>query len=225
MIILKKIILILFILILSIFNCSFTFSNTDSSYVVIEKTTHRILEGDNYDNQSLVASTAKILTAITVIENYDLNEEIKVNNADTLVEGSKVYLKENDYIKRIDLLYALMLRSANDAASVLSNNNSEVFINQMNNLAKKIGMNNSVFTNASGLDEREYNISTAYDMAILSAYCANNDTFVEISSAHSYKCITRDYNYSWSNKHRLVKTNDSFIWGKTGVGTYFTQNL
>ena len=212
----KKIFVILFLPLFLVFATSATFVNNDSSYIVMEKSSGRILEGSNINKQLLVASTAKILTAITAIENYNLNEIVKVNQKDVLEVGSKVYLKENEQLKRIDLLYALMLRSANDAASALSFNNSEVFIRQMNELAKKIGMKNSVFENASGLDEREYNLSTAYDMALLSAYASKNETFKAIASAHSYSCKTNMSNYSWVNKHRLVKNDEAFVWGKTG---------
>lgn len=191
-------------------------TNTDSSYIVMETTTNRILEGNNLNKQYLVASTAKIMTAITAIENYKLDEEIKVRKEDTLEVGSKVYLKENEVLTRKDLLYALMLRSANDAASALSGNNSKEFIEKMNEMAKKIGMKHSVFVNASGLDEREYNLSTAYDMAILSSYASKNKTFLAISSAHQYSCKSKESNYNWHNKHKLVTTDDGFIWGKTG---------
>ena len=191
-------------------------SNLDSGFIVLEATTNRILEGNNINKQYLVASTAKIMTAITAIENYSLEEKITVTKADTLEVGSKVYLKEQEILTRKDLLYALMLRSANDAASALSGNNSKEFIKQMNDMAKKIGMKNSVFTNASGLDEREYNLSTAYDMALLSAYASKNETFVAISSAHQYKCNTKESNYSWYNKHKLVSSDQEFLWGKTG---------
>lgn len=191
-------------------------TNTDSSYIVMESTTNRILEGNNLNKQYLVASTAKIMTAITAIENYKLDEEIKVIKEDTLEVGSKVYLKENEVLTRKDLLHALMLRSANDAASALSGHNSKKFIEQMNDMAKKIGMKNSVFVNASGLDEREYNLSTAYDMALLSSYAAKNETFVAISSSHQYTCKTKESNYSWYNKHKLVTSDNEFLWGKTG---------
>ena len=164
----------------------------------------------------LIASTVKILTAITIIENYNLGEEIIVTEKDISEVGSKVYLKKDEKIKRIDLLYALMLRSANDAASCLSGNNSVEFMKKMNNTAKKIGMKNSVFENASGLDEKEYNLSTTYDMAILSAYASENEIFKNISSAHYHNCKTNMNSYSWSNKHKLVKRNEDFIWGKTG---------
>ncbi len=194
----------------------YSYTNTSSSYIVIENTTNRILDGKNVNNQYLVASTAKILTAITVIENYNLEEEVIIKKEDTLEVGSKVYLKENEKIKRIDLLHALMLRSANDAASALSFQNSNEFIKKMNNIAKKIGMVNSVFVNSSGLDEKEYNLSTAYDMAILASYVNKNKTFVDIASKHQYKSSTNFYNYNWINKHKLVISNDDFIWGKTG---------
>jgi D-alanyl-D-alanine carboxypeptidase len=182
----------------------------------MEANTNRILKGENLDKQMLIASTTKILTAITVIENYDLDEKLCVNKIDTLSIGSKVYLKENEYISRRDLLYALMLRSANDAASVLSENNSNEFIRLMNETAKKIGMYNSVFENASGLDESDYNLSTAYDMALLGAYASKNEVFVKVSSSHTYKCMTEESNYVFTNKHKLVKNDENFVWGKTG---------
>ncbi len=191
-------------------------TNSGSSYIVLEATTNRVLEGNQMNTQYLVASTAKIMTAITAIENYDLNEEIKVTKADTTEVGSKVYLKENEILTRKELLYALMLRSANDAASALSSNNSKDFIKKMNETAKKIGMKNSVFVNASGLDEKEYNLSTAYDMALLSSYASKNKAFVSIASAHSFSCSTKESNYTWHNKHRLVSNDNDFLWGKTG---------
>jgi len=213
---LKKYVFIALMPLFLLFTTSGISVNKNTSFIVIEKNSRRILEGENYDEQMLVASTAKILTAITVIENYNLNEEVIITSDDTNEVGSKVYFEENDKVKRKDLIYALMLRSANDAASALSENNSEEFIHLMNETAKKIGMKNSVFENASGLDEREYNISTAYDMALLSAYASENDEFKAIASTHTYKCHTEKNSYSWTNKHKLVKSDEFFIWGKTG---------
>lgn len=215
MISLKKILFVLLLLFFSSLRAD-AITNTDSSYIVMEATTNRVLEGKDIHKQYLIASTAKILTAITAIENYKLEEEVIITKADTLEVGSKVYLKENEKLKRIDLLYALMLRSANDAASALSQNDSEKFISQMNETAKKIGMKNSVFVNASGLDEKEYNLSTAYDMALLSAYVSKNSIFKEIASAHDYSCKTKESNYAWHNKHKLVTSKNDFLWGKTG---------
>ncbi len=230
---LKKIFL-LFLPVFLLFTTSGVVTNQGSSYIVLESSSLRILNGENIHSQMLVASTAKILTAITAIENYDLEEEVTISKEDVNEVGSKVYLKEQEKIKRIDLIYALMLRSANDAASALSKNNSDEFIFLMNETAKKIGMKNSVFANASGLDEREYNLSTAYDMALLSAYAAKNEVFRTIASTHTYKCNTECSNYLWVNKHRLVKNDDLFVWGKTGytkkskrilVSNYIKDNM
>lgn len=215
MIFLKKILFLFLLLCFSTFSAD-AIVNTNSAHIVMEATTNRILEGHDVHKQYLIASTAKILTAITAIEHYDIEQEIVVTKEDTLEVGSKVYLKENEVLKRKDLLYALMLRSANDAASALSQHNSSLFIQQMNETAKKIGMKNSVFVNASGLDEREYNLSTAYDMALLSAYASKNSIFKEIASSHDYSCKTKESNYVWHNKHKLVTSKNEFIWGKTG---------
>ena len=230
---LKKLILLVLPIFL-LFTTSATFVNNSSSYIAIEKNSLRILSGENIHNQLLVASTAKILTALTAITYYNLDDNIVISDSDTKEVGSKVYLKKDEILTRRDLIYALMLRSANDAASALSFNNSDLFIYQMNELAKEIGMKNSVFANASGLDEREYNISTAYDMALLAAYASKNEVFVDIASAHSYSCKTNLSSYSWSNKHKLVIGDDDFIWGKTGytkkskrilVSNYLNDNM
>ena len=213
----RKILLIFVLFFCLLFNTSANIRNQDTSYIVLESSTLRVLEGKNINKQMLVASTAKILTAITVIENYSLDEDVVITSNDVNQVGSKVYLKAGERLKRKDLLYALMLRSANDAASALSFNNCKEFILLMNETAKKIGMRDSVFENASGLDEKEYNISTAYDMAILSAYASKNKIFNGIASTHIYSCKSDVSSYNWVNKHKLVKNNDDFIWGKTGV--------
>ena len=219
----KRLLLIIMLFSYLSLNSSAAIKNKDSSYIVLESSTLRILEQNHSDKQMLIASTAKILTAITVIENYNLEEEIIVTSKDVNEVGSKVYFKVNEKVKRIDLLYGLMLRSANDAASALSNNNSYEFIKLMNETAKKIGMKNSVFCNASGLDEKEYNLSTAYDMALLSAYVSKNEVFKAISSTHIHSCKTSDNTYHWVNKHKLVKKDELFIWGKTGVAPFLCE--
>lgn len=212
----RKIFLFLSLTIFLFFSSSFKLNNKETAYIVIEATTNRVLKEQNSNKQMLIASTAKILTAITAIECYKLDEEVVVKKEDTESIGSSVYLSQGEKLKRRDLIYALMLRSANDAASVLSDNNSFDFLYQMNEIAKKIGMYNSVFENASGLDEREFNISCAYDLAILASYAAKNDTFLSIASAHTHSCKSDKRNYNFINKHRLVKNDEDFIWGKTG---------
>lgn len=206
------------VFILAFFSCSFTtFKNTSSSYIVMEKTTNTVLKGKNEHDKSLVASTAKILTALVVIENYDLDEYVSITTENQNAIGSKIYLDALDKIKRIDLLYGLLLQSGNDCASALSNNDSEIFIFQMNELCKRIGMHDSTFVNSSGLDETSYNLSTAYDMALLMCYASKNSKFIEINSSirYSFKSA-KNKNYSFANKHKLILRKNGFVGGKTG---------
>ncbi len=193
------------------------YTNSGTSYCVMERSTKRVLKQSNMHQISLVASTAKIMTAITAIEDDFLFELIEITSKDVNEVGSKVYIQEGDSLTKYDLLHALMLRSGNDAASALSNNNSKDFVYRMNELAKKINMTNSTFANASGLDEKEYNLSTAYDMALLMSYAMDNQIFKDISSKTSYKtCTLKGNHYYWENKHRLVRDTNEFISGKTG---------
>lgn len=108
--------------------------------VVMEVMSGRVLHEKNPDEKLPMASTTKIVTAITVIENCDINNEIIVPESCTDVEGSSVYLKAGERYKIIDLLYGLMLRSGNDAAETLAvcvGGSIEGFVKLMNETAKK----------------------------------------------------------------------------------------
>ena len=146
----------------------------------MDLTTGRIL----YDNQSnkkqLIASTTKIMTAIIAIEQGDLNEKIIIGNEILKMYGTNIYIEVGEKIKLIDLLYGLLLRSGNDAAIAIAtaiSNTEEEFVNEMNKMAEKLGMKNTVFENPHGLDEETKNYSTAYDMAILMKYANKNKIY------------------------------------------------
>ena len=191
-----------------------------SSAILIEKDTKRIMYEKNIDERFLTASIAKILTAITVIENTDL-EKLTLVEKDTISQvGSSIYLELGDKVKVVDLLYGMLLRSGNDAAYLLAkttSGNIDQFVYLMNETAKKIGMTSSTFSNPSGLDEEDTNYSTAYDMAILMAYALNNETFKEITSSKSYTSKTFNGNLLYFvNKHKLVLNLDYVTGGKTG---------
>ena len=108
--------------------------------------------------------------------------------------------------------------------NVLVSNYSKIeedFIKQMNKLAKKIGMVNSVFKNPSGLDNETSNITTAYDMAILTSYSLNNDNFIKFFSTKKYYTKFDDRTLYYHHKHRLVQNYDFVLGGKTGVVPIF----
>lgn len=183
-----------------------------TSYIVLQQSNNKILEGNNYDISRSVASISKIMTAIIVIENSDVNEIVKVPEEIKYVDGSSIYLKIGQEISRIDLLYGLLLRSGNDAAVTLALSvckRLSDFVDLMNQKASDLKMNHSYFNNPHGLDVDDGgNISSAYDMAILYSYCLDNELFAKIVNTKSYK--------NFENKNKLLKSYEYCTGGKTG---------
>ena len=213
----KKLLLFFILLLLSLTSCGNikvleTSNVIASSYIVIEQSTNKILEGNDYHFSRSVASISKIMTAIVAIENIDINTIVKVPNNINKVYGSSVYLKENEEISIEKLLYGLMLRSGNDAAITLAlsvSNSVEEFVSLMNKKADELNLKNTYFSNPHGLDEQDNgNISTAHDMAMLYSYCLKNKTFAKITSSKSYG--------TYINKNKLVRTYPYCTGGKTG---------
>ncbi len=188
------------------------------SYVVINEDTLQVLEEKNMHSQYSVASISKIMTAIVAIENGNLLDQVLINDVIQKAYGSSVYLQIGDKTTLQDLLYGLLLRSGNDAAIAIADYIGEdinAFVAMMNEKARIIGMKNTIFNNPSGLDERDGgNLSSAYDMAILMAYCMQNDTFAKITGTKKYSRI--DNKGLWSNKNRLISSYKYATGGKTG---------
>ena len=175
----------------------------------------------NAQDKRLIASITKILTAIVTIENIDIKKEVTVGNEVLKAYGSAIYINPGEKITIEDLLYGLMLRSGNDAATVLAYNvagSMEGFAYLMNELASNIGMNNSNFVNSHGLEENDgsANVSTARDMAILTKYAVNNETFRKIFGTKKYMAKSSEKSYTWINKNKLLHNYDFITGGKTG---------
>ncbi len=134
-----------------------------------------------------MASTTKIMTALVAIENGDLDSTVQISKAAVGVEGSSLYLKQGEIFTLKELLYGLMLRSANDAAVAIAihvGGSLDGFVELMNEKANALGLDNTHFTNPHGLaDDMHY--TTARDLASLASYAVSNDTFKEICSAKS----------------------------------------
>ncbi len=190
------------------------------SAVLLDADSNRVLYEKNKDERLLTASIAKIMTAIVVIENIDVKEEVTITYEDSVQVGSSVYLREGDKLRIIDLLHGLLLRSGNDCAHALAmsvSDSLEDFSILMNEKAKELGMKNSTFENPSGLDENTKNYSTAYDMALLTSYAVDNPIFEKVFTATSYKVsINEEKTLYWKNKHKLVTSDNNIIGGKTG---------
>lgn len=132
----------------------------------------RVLFEKNADVRRPAASTQKLLLAILIVENGNLGQTVTIAKEDTWVEPTIVGFKAGDTYTREELLRAVLVRSCNDIAHALARDHSgsvSAFAANMNRRARQLGMNNSYFTNASGLPKPAGQYSTARDLAILGA--------------------------------------------------------
>ncbi len=200
------------------------FSTSAKAMCVLEKDSGRVVISKNMDQALPMASTTKIVTAITVIQNCEnLDEIIQVADSSVGVEGSSIYLRHGELISVKDLLYGLMLRSGNDSAVALAchvGGNVEGFAKLMNETAKNTGANNSNFVTPHGLDHKDH-YTTAYDLAKITAYALNNPIFKEIVSTkmHVVEATNKSDKRYMSNKNRLLNSLDGCIGVKTGFTT------
>jgi len=158
------------------------------------------------------------MTCILAIENGNLDDIVVVSDIVNKSYGSGIYISVGEEITLRDLLYGLMLRSGNDAALMIAEHisgNVDEFVSLMNKKAKEIGMLNSVFYNPSGLDNDMGNLSTSYDMAILTSYAMKNSIYREIVKTKKYISKTNLKTYVWYNKNKLL-SYDYVTGGKTG---------
>lgn len=193
------------------------------SYCVMEASSERILYGKNIHEKLPMASTTKIMTAILAIENGNLNDVINIKKEWTGIEGTSIYLKENEKLTLEDLLYGLMLVSGNDAAvSIASYISGSVdkFAALMNKKAKNLGMINTNFVNPHGLPN-ENHYTSAYDFALLTSYAMKNETFIKIINANKWSMPyeNKENGRVIYNKNKLLKSYE----GANGVKTGFTK--
>lgn len=161
---------------------------TGKSAVLIDATTGEILFEKNMHSKQYPASTTKIMTAILTLENLALEEPVEIDNEVPFTEGSKIYLLEGEKVTVKDVMYAMMLESANDAAAALGKNISgttEEFVKLMNKKAKELGALNTNFVNAHGLHDDDH-VSTAYDLAMIAKYAMKNETFRDYVQTYKY---------------------------------------
>ena len=189
----------------------------------MEVDSNRVIHEKNAHEKKYMASTTKILTAITVIENCDLNSKVAVGNETVGIEGSSIYLRAGEVLTVKELLYGLMLRSGNDCAETLAvfcSGSIKDFALLMNKTAEKIGSKNSNFVNPHGLhDDNHY--TTAYDLALISCYAMKNDNFREIVGTKSVKIS----NSLGENQRLLINKNKMLknLEGATGIKTGYTK--
>lgn len=188
---------------------------------VMEKDSKRVLYEKDMDTMRANASTTKIVTAITVLQNCNnLDEVITVDNKSIGIEGTSIYLRKGEQISVRDLLYGLMLRSGNDSAVALAyhvGGTEENFVKMMNELCVSVGTKNTHFANPHGLDNANH-YTTAYDLALVTSYALSNPIFAEIVSTkqHTIEATNVSDKRYLSNKNRLLNSLDGCVGVKTG---------
>lgn len=187
-----------------------------SSYVAIDVNSGRLLEGSNAHAELPIASLTKVWTALTVLDASNLDEEITISTQAASQEGSSLYLKAGEVWTVESLLYGLLLQSGNDAAYALAEHaggSVEGFVKMMNDKMQFAGLENSHFTNPSGLHHDDH-YSSAIDMANMLRLALKNEDFEKIASAKTFR--PKERNVIWKNKHKLLHYSDQAIAGKTG---------
>ena len=211
----SKIILLVFLLIFNIQSFSFAdeIKLNSEAAILVEISTGRILYEKNSTKKMYPASTTKILTAILVIENCKLDEIVTVRES-ALSNIPNGYVTCNlqigEQLSVNDLLYALMIPSANDAAYVLAEyvaGSIDEFSTMMNDKARELGCKTTHFVNPTGIhDDSHY--STAYDLYLIADYAMKNDTFRKLVATTEYTLPATE---QYPNEDRILKTTNELL--------------
>ena len=195
-----------------------------ASAVLMERSSRHVLLDVNARTRMPMASTTKIMTALTALENCDeLSRVIHIPKEAVGIEGSSIYLKTGEPLTMEQLLYALLLESANDAAAAIAiaiAGDIPAFADLMNKTAARLGLTDTHFTNPHGLDDEDH-YTTAYDLALLACCAMDNPDFARI--AGTYK-VTIPLNGDEGtrvliNHNKLLKSYS----GASGVKTGYTK--
>ena len=186
--------------------------------VLYQPDTESFIYSKNAEKRLPMASTTKIMTGLVALENSNLDEMVKIDSRAIGTEGSSAYLKEGDVLSMEELLYALLLRSANDAAVAIAYHISgsvEGFADMMNERASALGLKNTSFKNPHGLDDEEH-YTTARDLAIIAAEALKNDTFKKICSTYKKSFTDGEITKLYVNHNKLLNMYEGSLGMKTG---------
>ena len=188
------------------------------SAVLYEPESGSFLYKKSADVRMPMASTTKIMTAIVAIENSELSDVVTVDERAVGTEGSSAYLSAGEKLTVEELLYALLLQSANDAAVAIAchiGGDIDGFAEMMNAKASELGLTDTHFTNPHGLDDGEH-YTTASELALIAAELLKNPTLKRIVSTYKKTFATDERRRTYVNHNKLLKLYDGAIGVKTG---------
>jgi D-alanyl-D-alanine carboxypeptidase (penicillin-binding protein 5/6) len=192
--------------------------------ILMDEESGRVLFAENAEQRLPQASLTKIMTALLVIENGDLHKDVVISkNAEETGESS-IWLEEGEVLSRNQLLYALMLPSANDAAVALAESvagSEQEFVSQMNERARELSLKNTHFANPHGLDA-EGHYSSAFDLASLTREGLEDPLFRDVVTTKemSIPWPGHDWERALINRNQLLNRYQ----GSRGVKTGYTSN-
>ena len=201
-------------------NAEIGFDTSAQSAIVMEQSSHRVLFEKNSDAHLPMASTTKIVTALTVLNNANLDDVVEIDPKAVGVEGSSIYLRAGEHLTVRELLYGLMLRSGNDSAVALALHvagSIDAFAELMNETARDAGCTDSNFVNPHGLhDDNHY--TSAHDLGVLTCVAMDNADFREIVSTKSTRISNEgmEYDRVLINKNKLLSNFADADGVKTG---------
>lgn len=235
----KKILLILILIFFIIGGVNFSFADNQNSIpsinaasaILIDNRTNKVLYSKNEDTKMFPASTTKIMTAIITLENCSLDEQATASfDAVNIPEGyATADIKIGETFTVEQLLEMLLVHSANDAANVLAEHvggSLESFVSIMNTKANELGLTNTHFTNAYGLQDNNH-YTTARDLATIMKYCLQNEDFRRIcglaSCAIPATNMSEPRTYASTNQLVIAGNNNYYPYVTTGK-TGFTSD-
>ncbi len=194
------------------------------AYIVLDSKTKYPLLEQNANLRVPVASTTKLMTALVVLDHLSLDKVVTVSSSAANVPGSNIDLYPHEKITVKDLLYAMFLNSANNAAHTLAQSVSseDDFIKEMNAKAAMLGLHDTHFASPDGFNDDGY--STAHDMALLLQFDLANPTLRTMMGTYQYSITSADgsYRHDLTNSDRLIQTDSGYymanaVGGKTGL--------
>ena len=224
----KKILLILILFFITSNAYALDLAKKAKSVILMESSTGEIIYERNSDEKLAPASMTKMMSLILIMEaiekgNITLDQIVTVSENASKMGGSQIYLEANEKMTVDDLLKGVCMASANDAVVALAETiygSEEEFVTKMNSKARKLGLKNTNFMNATGLDEDNH-YSSARDMALIAKELIKHDKVLEYSSRYEdYLRENTNKKFWLVNTNKLIKTYE----GMDGLKTGYTES-
>lgn len=226
----RKVFSIIFLLVLLVCQVSWAWAGepqiNGETAVLIDAKSGKVLYGKEENKKMYPASTTKILTALIALERANLQDVVTIGPNPSKAGGTSMWLQPGEKLTLEELLYALLLNSANDAGVAIAEHiagSVEAFAEIANNRAKELGALNTHFVNPHGMPNKDH-YSTAYDMALIGRAAMQNAKFRTIVGTVNHQVSRAD-----SEAQKYLFNHNKLIWSKqfgykgaTGIKTGYT---